>query len=196
MKYLSAFFATVSMFAATQANAEISVTAYGGQTMSQELVTTKQQSVDIKDSSHFAISVDKHNPTAKYGLFYATSSADLRNQPNKSLDLEYLMFQSAVILPIKENVSGYLGAQIGVNRIAPDFTDSDSFFASGLFGGLQYEVSDNVFVGGEVRWLATIVKNTSSVECDTADNNEGCIWHFDGDVLNQFQTSFNLTYRF
>ncbi|MDE3272251.1 hypothetical protein [Pseudoalteromonas sp. G4] len=176
--------------------ADIAVTGYYGQSLNQELVTEKGTKIDIKDDSNFGVSLDKHDGISKYGLYYSSMSSVQRNAHGYELDLDYLLFQSAVVLPVTEGVSSYLGAQLGVNHISPNFSDSDTFFATGLFGGLEYEITKDFVALGEVRWLATILKNDSTTVCEGGANGTQCDWYFDGEVLNQFQFNVGVMYRF
>ena len=198
MKYFSMLVAGVTLCSAFSAHANYGVSLYGGQTASQNIITTKNETVNLDDATHFAVSIDKHLNNAKYGFYYSSSTSELENQPNREVDLEYLVFQSAAIVPFNDNFASYLGAQIGVNKVSPQFSESDSFFVSGLYTGLDYKITDNMLIGTELRWLATIVKNTSKVSCggDELSTSDNCIWHFDGDVLNQFQASVSFTLRF
>ncbi|MBQ4845433.1 hypothetical protein [Pseudoalteromonas sp. MMG005] len=178
-------------------HAEVGITAYAGQTYSQTLTTSKFQQHELSDDSHYGFSVDWHEADTKYGLFYSEYEGELEGSTQHKVKMEYLLFQSAVYRPIYNNLDAYLGLQLGVNRLDTNFADADSFFASGLFGGLEYQVLDSLSVGTEVRWLATIVKNKSKVTCDSDPaTTDMCSWHFDGDTLNQFQVSANITYRF
>ena len=178
------------------AYSDVAVTGYYGQSSSQEVTTEEGTKIDIKDDSNFAISLEKHNDISKYGLFYSNMSSAQRNAPEYQLDLEYLMFQSAVVMPVNKELSSYLGVQLGVNRISPNFSDSDSFFASGLYGGLEYQVTENLVALGEVRWLATILKNSSTTVCKGGPDGNQCDWYFDGEVLSQFQFNLGVMYRF
>ncbi|KZN59804.1 hypothetical protein N473_02510 [Pseudoalteromonas luteoviolacea CPMOR-1] len=192
---------TVCLLSSTQfvqaQEQDYSVSAFGGYSTNHDLTTSKEYKIDLEDNSHFGVSVDKLVNNTRYGLFYSFNETELAGNDIAKVDMEYLLFQSAIEIPINDDISSYVGAQIGVNRITPNFAEADDFFASGLFTGLDYHIGAGFHAFTELRWMATIVKNSSSVVCDddpqTTDN---CIWHFDGDVLNQFQLSAGLNYRF
>ncbi|AOT11168.1 hypothetical protein [Pseudoalteromonas luteoviolacea] len=173
------------------------VSAFGGYSTNHDLNTTKGYKIDLEDSSHFGVSADRLVNNARYGFFYSFNETEFADNDIAKVDMEYLLFQSAIDIPISDNLSSYVGAHLGVNRVTPNFAEADDFFASGLFTGLDYNIGSGFHAFTELRWMATIVKNTSHVVCDddpqTQDN---CIWHFDGDVLNQFQFSAGLNYRF
>ncbi|BBN83607.1 hypothetical protein PA25_35920 [Pseudoalteromonas sp. A25] len=177
--------------------ADIGITAYAGQTLNQKISTSKGQEHEIVDDTHFAVSVDRHIDGAKYGIYYSVFESELENSPTHKVDSELLLFQSAVKRPVTDNLQTYLGAHLGVNRISTNFVKDDTFFATGLFAGLDYQLGAGFSVGTEVRWVATIVKNTSAVSCDNnPDTADTCSWHFDNESLSQFQASANITYRF
>lgn len=188
---------TAALFAVSFSSAaDIAFTGYYGQSLNQSLVTENGTKIDIKDDTNLGVSLDKHDGISKYGLYYSNMSSTQRNASDYELDLNYLLFQSAVVLPVSDGLSSYLGAQLGVNRISPNFSDSDTFFATGLYGGLEYEITKDFLALGEVRWLATILKNDSTTICEGGPDGTQCDWYFDGEVLNQFQFNLGVMYRF
>ncbi|TMP41049.1 hypothetical protein CWB96_07835 [Pseudoalteromonas citrea] len=177
--------------------AEVGVTAYAGQTYSQSVTTTRQQKHEFSDDTHYGFSVDWHENDTKYGFFYSKYEGEFEESTIHKIKTEYLLFQSAVYRPVSDDLDAYIGMQLGVNRLDTNFAEADSFFATGLFGGLEYQVMNNLSIGTEARWLATLIKNKSKVICDTDPSTPNmCSWHFDGETLNQFQVSATVTYRF
>ncbi|MEC4090820.1 hypothetical protein [Pseudoalteromonas rubra] len=177
------------------ANNGFGVTLYGGKSSNQELHTSQKAVVNLADENHFGISFDRYLNKKRYGLFYSMLETEFEDAPIQKVDMEYLMFQSAIDVDITDNLDSYIGAQIGVNRVTPNFEESDHFFAAGFYGGLKYHLGAGFSAQTELRWLASSIKNSSKVRCDGSDE-DVCAWHFDGDVLNQFQLSLGLTYRF
>ena len=167
-----------------------------GKTFSQALTTEEGLKLDLHDNNHFGISIERTITGARYGLYYASLDTHLQNQSDKQLDMNLYSFQSAVELPIREDISGYFGAHVGINNIKPNWSESDSFFALGLYGGVEYQFTPAARVSFETRWVNTIIDNNSSVSCDGTTEDDQCLWHFDGDVLTQFQTSLGFSYRF
>ena len=181
----------------TLAHADVAVTLYGGKTFNQSLETTEAQEVNLDDSGHYAFSVDRTITGARYGLYYSHTKSDIDAEPGRSVDIGHLLFQSAVEYPVANKTSGYLGAQIGAAQIDPNWLSSDTYFASGLFTGVEYHFNEQMRLGMELRWLATIIDNNSQLDCTIGnDPNDQCLWHFDGDVLHQFNTSLAFSMRF
>lgn len=185
------------LFASYGVSAGYSVSLYTGKSFNQSLETEEGLAVELDDSNHFAFSIDRTIDSARYGFYFSNTESDFESAPDHSVKMHYALFQSAVEVPLGNRVNGYVGAQIGANYVKTDFTSSDTFFASGLYGGFEYLFNDQARVLFEARWLATIVNNASNVSCSLpTDEDDQCLWHFDGDVLNQFQTSLGFTYRF
>ena len=179
------------------ASADYSVSIYTGKSFNQSLQTKEGLAIELEDSNHLAFSIDRTIDYARYGFYFSNTKSEFASSAELDLEMQYFLFQSAVEVPLGNRVNGYVGAQIGVNNVKPNFASSDSFFASGLYGGFEYLFSDQARVLFETRWLATIVNNKSNVSCTLpTDEDNQCLWHFDGDVLNQFQTSIGFTYRF
>ncbi|WP_404341198.1 hypothetical protein [Pseudoalteromonas mariniglutinosa] len=179
------------------ASAGYSISASAGKSFNQSLTTKAGLKIELEDSNHFAFSIDKTLDSARYGLYYSSTTTDMKAHANQEIDMQYLLFQSAVDVPLSTHFNSYVGAQLGVNHISNNFTPSDTYFASGLFAGVEYLITPQARLLFETRWLATIVNNASKVSCSApAAEDQGCLWHFDGDVLNQFQTSVGFSYRF
>jgi len=176
---------------------DYSVSLYAGKNFSQTLETKEALKVEVNDGNHFAFSIDRNIDRARYGFYFAQSNNELENTEDKEVTMKYFLFQSAVEVALSNHINSYVGAQVGANYVQTNFTSNDVFFASGLYGGIEYLFSDKARVLFETRWLATIVNNESTVNCTLpTDEDDQCLWHFDGDVLNQFQTSLGFTYRF
>ena len=183
--------------ATTYGQDDYSVSLYAGKNFNQTLETKEALKVEVNNGNHFAFSIDRNIDRARYGFYFAQSSNELENTDDKEATMKYFLFQSAVEVALSNHINSYIGAQLGANYVQTNFTSNDIFFASGLYGGVEYLFSDKARVLFETRWLATIVNNESTVNCTLPTNEDDkCLWHFDGDVLNQFQTSLGFTYRF
>ncbi|TMP38468.1 hypothetical protein [Pseudoalteromonas rubra] len=180
---------------AMASNTGFGVTLYGGQSSNQDLHTSQKAVVELADKNHFGVSFDRYLDKKRYGFFYSMVETEFEDSPIYKVDMEYLMFQSAIDVDITDNLDSYIGAQIGVNKVTPNFEEPDHFFAAGFYGGLKYDLGAGFSALTELRWLASSIKNSSKVRCDGSDE-DVCAWHFDGDVLNQFQLNVGLTYRF
>lgn len=185
------------LFASYGASADYSVSLYTGKSFNQSLETENGLAIELDDSNHVAFSIDRNLDSARYGFYFSKTESNLLSSPNKDVKMQYALFQSAIEVSLANRVNGYVGAQVGANHVKTNFTSSDTFFASGLYGGFEYLFNDQARILFETRWIATIVNNASNVSCTLpTDEDDQCLWHFDGDVLNQFQTSLGFTYRF
>ena len=185
------------MFLSSTAHAGYSISAGFGKNFTNSVQTEENLKIELEDDSHFTVSLDRTIDNARYGFFYSATELDMKDQTNKQVEMQYLLFQSAVEVPLADRVVGFVGAQIGANHVSTDFADSDTFFTSGLYAGADYLITEQARVYVEARWLATIVNNASNVSCTLpTSEDDQCLWHFDGDVLNQFQTNIGFSYRF
>ncbi|GEK10000.1 hypothetical protein HUZ36_16545 [Pseudoalteromonas sp. McH1-7] len=176
---------------------EFGISIYGGESFSSDIETSRHQKYELEDDSHFGISIDKYVPQGRYGFYYGTTETQLTAYPLNKVEMEYLFFQSAVVRPLTENLDVYLGAQIGATFVNPNFIDSDTFFATGLYTGLEYDVGAGFHFGAQVRWIATMLNNGSKVTCDLDPATENtCSWHFDDELMRQYHASATLSYRF
>ncbi|MEI5637756.1 MULTISPECIES: hypothetical protein [unclassified Pseudoalteromonas] len=176
---------------------EYGLSIYGGTMGSSDIETSRKQTYALDNDSHLGLSIDKYVPEGRYGLYYSKTETALSDYPTRKVEMEYLLFQSAAMSPITENLTGYFGAQLGINRLSPNFIESDTFFASGLYAGLEYNLGAGFHIGTEARWIATILKNNSKVTCDLdPETDNTCSWHFDNEIMSQYQASLTLSYQF
>lgn len=176
---------------------DFGVSIYGGKTYSSDIKTSRHQKYELEDDSHFGLSIDKYVPEGRYGFYYGKTETQLTAYPLNKVEMEYLLFQSAVVRPLTDNIDVYLGAQLGATFINPNFIDSDTFFATGLYTGLEYNIGAGFHLGAEVRWIVSLLNNDSEVTCDIDPATQNtCSWHFDDEQLRQVQASAMLSYRF
>ncbi|CAM3852024.1 MULTISPECIES: hypothetical protein [Pseudoalteromonas] len=176
---------------------DFGVSIYGGKTYSSDIKTSRHQKYELEDDSHFGLSIDKYVPEGRYGFYYGKTETQLTAYPLNKVEMEYLLFQSAVVRPLTDNLDVYLGLQLGATFVDPNFIDSDTFFASGLYTGFEYNLGAGFHLGAEARWIATILNNNSKVTCDVDPETQNtCSWHFDNEVMSQYQASATLSYRF
>ena len=176
---------------------DFGISIYGGKTYSSDIETSRHQTYELEDDSHFGVSVDKYVPEGRYGFYYSKTETQLTAYPLNKVEMEYLLFQTAVLRPINDDLDVYVGLQIGATFMDPNFIDSDTFFASGLYTGFEYNLGAGFHLGAEARWIATILNNNSKVSCDVdPDTKNTCSWHFDSEVMSQYQASATLSYHF
>ncbi|MDP4983722.1 hypothetical protein [Pseudoalteromonas tunicata] len=177
--------------------AGVIISTQAGKTFSQTLTTKEAKKIEIANDSHIAFSIERAMPNARYGLYYAKFESTLEQQLNTQLSMQYYAFQSAVEYPLYQDLNGYFGAHLGINTVKPSWTESDNYFAVGLYTGIEYQFTHAARFQLETRWINTLVNDNSKISCDASKNNDDqCLWHFDGDVLTQFQASAGFSYRF
>ncbi|MEJ6473311.1 outer membrane beta-barrel protein [Pseudoalteromonas piscicida] len=176
---------------------DFGVSVYGGKTFSSDIETSRHQKYELEDDTHFGISFDKYLSEGRYGIYYGTTETQLTAYPINKVEMEYLLFQSAAVRPVTDKLDVYFGAQLGAIFVNPNFIDSDTFFASGLYSGLEYNFGAGFHFGAELRWIASILNNDSEVTCDSDPKTKNtCSWHFDDELMRQVQASATLSYRF
>lgn len=175
------------------AYANYSVTGYAGYHDHQSITTEQGEKLEFEKAAHFALSVDKDIPNAIIGLYYSKQQNQLAENQQIEADMQFLLFQSAVKFKLSPHLSSYVGAQVGVNHVAV-LNNKDTYFATGLFSGVEYQLLDNVALVSELRWIGSLINNNSTINCPA--NDEKCVWQFDGDVLHQFQANLGVRVRF
>lgn len=191
--HLKPFTLTAICLFSSLAQANYSLTGYAGYHGHQSITTEQGDTLEFDKSSHFALSMDIDIPNAIVGVYYSKQQNQLTQTPQFDADMQFLLFQSAVKFRLSPDFSSYVGAQVGVNHIDV-YDNADSYFATGLFTGLEYHLLENIAFVSELRWIGSLVNNNSTINCPA--NDEQCIWQFDGDVLHQFQANLGLRVRF
>jgi opacity protein-like surface antigen len=178
-----------------QAHADFLITPYIGYTLGGEAKTGDEKSYDISPSANAAIALEFPFQNGRMGIFYARQDSSL-DQLNLDSSIHYLHFQSSVVYPVTENTSSYLGIGIGASHIAADWTKSHTGFSTSLYGGLEYKITKQLFLTGQIRWLGTVVNSESVSICTLPTTEQSCLIGFQTQWMNQFQSNLGISVVF
>ncbi len=184
----------IAMAFSPLASAEVILTPNIGYTFGGDVTDLQGNDYDIKGSESFGIALETTVDKGRVGLFYSGQSSDVETV-NKSASMHYLHFQSSIYYPASDNLSSFLGVGLGVSYVDADWVDDNVGFSGSIFAGLEYKLSNNLAIQGQLRWLGTVVDNDTSGQC-TLPSTDECRIQFDTDWMNQVQTNLGVTYRF
>ncbi|MCJ2375439.1 porin family protein [Vibrio sp. ZSDZ34] len=177
------------------AQADLIITPFVGYTMGGEAKTGDDKSYDISPSANAAIAIELPFQNGRMGVFYAQQDSSLE-QLNLNSSISYLHFQSSVVYPITENTSSYLGIGIGASHVSADWTKNHTGFSTSLFGGLEYKITKQLSLTGQIRWLGTVVDSESVSICTLPTTEQSCLIGFQTQWMNQFQSNVGISIAF
>ncbi|AOW82100.1 outer membrane beta-barrel protein [Vibrio mimicus] len=175
--------------------AEWMVTPSVGYTFGGKVLNQAGNQYDLESSSSYALAVELPYDKGRVGLFYSAQPTNVETLSNQDANIHYLHFQNSIYYPISEKFSSFIGLGIGGAYTDVDWADKKYGFSASAFGGVEYQISSNVAVNAQLRWLGTMVDNDSSAVC-TLPSSESCVVKFKSDWLNQGSAHVGITIRF
>ena len=96
---------------------------------------------------------------------------------------------------LNPETGGFVSGMVGVTHFDPRGTSlsSETRFAIGAGGGIDYRISDNLGFRLEGRGIATFLDSSGGVFCSSS---QGCSAFVDSSVLLQFEALAGLSLRF
>ncbi|NAX20882.1 outer membrane protein [Vibrio sp. V39_P1S14PM300] len=181
---------------ASPGQAQSYITPWIGYTFGGEVENQDGHHYDIKGSENVAFSVETDIQAGRIGVFYAYQSSEIEHVKLDS-KVHYLQFQSSLYYPIQPNFSSYLGLGVGGSYIDAKWVDDQYGFSASIFGGVQYDLTQNLSLNGQFRWLGTVVDNDTTAACTLpTSESDSCLIRFETDWMNQFSTNIGLVMRF
>ncbi|OAN17712.1 hypothetical protein A3K86_01980 [Photobacterium jeanii] len=171
------------------------VTPMIGYTFSGTMKTDDGKKLDVKNAENYSLAIETDLEPGRIGMFLSHQRTDTQDI-NGNTDFTYLHFQSSLRFKPTDHLGSYFGASIGGTFIGANWSDKDLLFSAGLFGGLEYEMTDYAKIVLEGRWLANMVKSNTTTICTLPSGNETCKISIDSEILNQFQTNIGLQFSF
>ncbi|WP_086980830.1 outer membrane beta-barrel protein [Vibrio aphrogenes] len=189
------FCALLFMGMTSIAHAEMIVTPMVGYTLGGEVKDNNDNRYDVQGDANYALSIEVPVEKGQLGLFYSYQASELE-QLSYSSSIQYLMFQSRLNTKIQQDVVGYLGVGIGGSYTDVDWADNKYGFAASLYAGLEYNITSNLALTGQIRWLGTVVDSDSQTACYSNQTSNRCYIRFESDWMNQFQSNLGMVFRF
>lgn len=193
MKTTSLLMILGCMLATSPASGKTYLTPWAGYTLGGEVKDQNDTEYRIKGSESFALSLDNDFDNGRIGLFYSYQKSKVKKL-NVDTNMQYLLFQSSIPYEWAQDFFGYMGAAVGGSYIDADWTN-DYGFAASIFGGFEYQMWQNLYVNGQVRWLGTSVDGNTSGAC-TLSGSSSCTVQFTTDWVNQYAANLGVTVVF
>ncbi|WP_082957126.1 MULTISPECIES: outer membrane protein [unclassified Vibrio] len=192
-KTLSLLLLACSYPAVTQA--EVYITPMVGYGMGGSFDTEDGNEYDIDRNVNYNLAIETNVDAGRLGLFYSQQNSSIESI-DRDTSLRYIHFQSAVYYPSPDNWSPYLGLSLGGTQIDIQGADSDYKFSLGVYGGLEYKITDNFAFQGQLRYLGTLVDSDSITLCQSSSTSNTCKIAFSGNWMNQLQANAGFTFSF
>lgn len=176
-------------------NASVMVTPFIGYSLGGAAETADGTSYDISPSANLALAVEFPFRNGRMGAFYSRQDSSL-DRLNLDTTIQYLQFQSSAEYHVGENTQAYIGAGLGASHTSGQWTKSHTGFAASIFGGVEYYLTKNLTINGQLRWQGTVVSNESVSICNLPTDDQSCFIAFKTRWMNQVQTNLGLSVRF
>lgn len=160
-----------------------------------EVTENEQEQHTINGAPSFSVRLETDIDEGRVGLFYSHQSSELDPYDLKS-KIEYFHLQSALDYELKPSVNSFVGASLGASYIQTQWSNKDYFFSGSLFAGLAYNLSSNITVSAEGRWLSSAIETQAYGQCNAPSGSSECNLKFSGKWLHQIQTQIALTLTF
>lgn len=177
------------------AQSNVIVTPFVGYTLGGAAKDGEGKSYDISPSANAALAVEFPFRNGRMGVYYSKQDSSL-DTLNLDSSIQYLQFQSSAEYAWTDKTSGYIGAGLGASHTSGEWTNSHTGFAASIFGGMEYHITKNFALNGQIRWQGTVVSSDSISICNLPTDDQSCFIGFKTKWMNQFQTQVGLTMRF
>ena len=137
-----------------------------------------------EDAMEFSISVQ---PT-KLNASGEVSSTEL-------FDVDVINFMVAGKNILNRESGAFVSGMVGVTHFDPREADlsSETRFALGVGGGIDYPIANNLSFRLEGRGIGTFLDSSGGIFCNS---DKGCAMYADSNLLLQFEVISGLTFRF
>lgn len=175
---------------------DIYVTPWIGFTGGGKVVNEDGQEFDFKPSESFALQIETPIQAGRIGLFYHYQGTEVEDI-NSKINSHYLLFQSAVHYQVHDQLRTHLGIGLGGAYTEASWVKDNLGFATSIYGGVEHQLKENLFLTVQVRWLGTVVDNDTTAICNLPSGQEGnCVIRFKTDWMNQFSANLGVTFKF
>lgn len=176
-------------------NASVIITPFIGYSMGGAAETADGSSYDISPSANLALAVEFPFRNGRMGAFYSRQDSSL-DTLNLDTTIQYLQFQSSAEYQMSESTQGYIGAGLGASHTSGQWTKSHTGFAASIYGGVEYHLTKNLAINGQLRWQGTVVSSDSVSICNLPTDDQSCFIAFKTNWMNQVQTNLGLSVKF
>ena len=135
----------------------------------------------------------------RYEVSYSQQLSELSASSQVSsgvlFDVDVINIMFAGKNTLNEEIGSYVSGMVGITRFEPDKSglSSETRFALGAAGGMDYPLGKRLAFRLEGRGVMTFLDSDSGVFCSSSN---GCLVVTDSDVMFQFEAIAGLTFRF
>lgn len=154
--------------------------------------------VELDESASFGLAVDfvyQQDPTKRMGFYISQQQTEFESNAgltNSDVDVTHVHFTAMSYYP-KGKWEPFVLAGIGAGRFSPDDStlDDETKFSAQIGAGTNYQLSENLLLRADIRWLGTFFDSDGEALCSG-----GCTVAISSTVYSQVQANLGLSYRF
>ena len=162
----------------------------------EDAVTGSRLDLDESESYGFVVSSDADDALEfSYTLQPTKLSGGNGVGSVQLFDVDVMNFMVAGKNILNRETGGFVSGMVGVTHFDPHAANlsSETRFAIGAGGGIDYRISDNLGFRLEGRGIATFLDSSGGVFCSSS---QGCAAFVESSVLLQFEALAGLSIRF
>ena len=154
----------------------------------------------LTENQSYGFIIGKDSDSAvSYEFIYGVQPTQLKANgavtPGVSGDIDVENFLISGKKTLNKESGTFISGLVGATRFDPDSAslDSETRFALGIGGGVDYRINKRIGFRIEARGIATFFNSNGAAFCGS---NGGCLVYTESDVLMQYEIISGLTFRF
>jgi opacity protein-like surface antigen len=188
----------ITLMVGQQFNSDVEASAFEDRQPSQPFGTaTSEKDVEFEDGAVVSLTLDfvfNDHPNQRIGFYASRQRTSLDSVPGlgrDNLDVTHIHFTAMNYYP-SGKLEPYILAGVGAGLFSPDdpTLSSETQFSAQLGAGTNYQLSTNLLLRFDVRWIPTFFDSGGSAFCDG-----GCRIQLKSEVYNQVQANLGLLFR-
>lgn len=204
MKYILAFMllacipqtviaGDLTLLAGYQTNPDFKVNTVGTVADEDDL-----EDLGLDDGPTLSVAWDfvfKNNPDQRIGLYVSHQQTDFDSADvatDTGMKITHVHFTGTSYYP-NGKMEPFVSAGIGVGVFSPEDSDlsSETKFSAQIAAGSNYQLTENLLIRFDIRWLPTFFNGSSAIFC-----NGGCVITAESDTYSQIQANVGVMFRY
>lgn len=189
----------ITLLAGYQFNSDFEVASLDGQLPDDSPVSgSPGDDIELDDGAAFSLGVDfvyRQNQNQRIGFYVSHQQTEFEDNAglnDRDMDVTHVHFTAMSYYP-QGKFEPFVIAGVGAGFFSPKDSSlkSETQFSMQVGAGANYQLTDNLLLRFDARWLPTFFNGSGSAFCSG-----GCTIRLSSDTYNQVQVNAGLMFRF
>ena len=189
----------ITLLAGYQFNSDFEVASLDGQPPDSSPASgSPGDDIALDDGAAFSLGVDfvyRRNQNQRIGFYvthHQTEFEDNAGLKDRDMDVTHVHFTAMSYYP-EGKFEPFVMAGVGAGFFSPEDSslNSETQFSMQVGAGVNYQLTDNLLLRFDARWLPTFFNGSGSAFCSG-----GCTIRLSSDTYSQIQVNAGLMFRF